>query len=749
MPDAATAAIGLSLPETAIFAPYIDPDLGAVTRRGPQDLALTLSADTDTLGVGDNLAWQVALDRAPRAGTVTVTALVTGPGGATQTVLQTLDAAGLTVLDGQLRLPDLRGDLVLSASFSSTIYDTAAPVSLAPFPVAGALPALVLELDSAAPQIGASLIVTVRSAVPQVAAALDLTLDNGTDPGAPRVVGSTATWTIVPVTPGPLELTLTYPGDARFIPATVTRNITAIQPDYHLSLDLPDTVVIGAPITLAAALAPAPLQPGEMTFLVNDVPVAVVRTHQGGRFVTDWTPSVVGPIRVTATWSGGAAFTPVTSDAVEAAIVRRETSISLSSPDGRFAPGDQIAVTASVTPDTATGTVIFLLNGQSAASVPVVAGIARATIVLPVGQSVLGARYVGDDLHTGSEAETVTIRTLDGQDVLDDYADEVLDALTSSSRAAAGVRAGQVGAMVNDARQRLADRRAGDEVTRNYLWSGLDPDGIIRFSNGTGEIAGAFQGNGVLGGFTQFLDGNFSVVHQDGATTGQFGLTMLLERPLGQNSLGGFILGAEVGRSRIGSTLDGTVDRMGLSFGAYGVTGLSETVYLDGFLLYTRSYGQTTLSAPTLSLDGDFTEDSVVARISLSGEYVLGDVVIEPTLGLSHVWASLDPGRFDVRSGLIVGSGTLDDATWSMTELRFAPRITWTLDDFQTLWIEPAAQIQTERVRGITNHDTAFSLGLGAQWQTENGAQIDVGLDHAFGGLNPTSSLRFSYDWAF
>ncbi|WP_281968945.1 hypothetical protein [Roseovarius nanhaiticus] len=68
-----------------------------------------------------------------------------------------------------------------------------------------------------------------------------------------------------------------------------------------------------------------------------------------------------------------------------------------------------------------------------------------------------------------------------------------------------------------------------------------------------------------------------------GATKGQFNVTMLLERQFGANALGGFALGAEVGRTRVDTSLDGTIDRGGLSLGVYGAGYLAQNLILGGY----------------------------------------------------------------------------------------------------------------------------------------------------------------------
>jgi hypothetical protein len=226
-------------------------------------------------------------------------------------------------------------------------------------------------------------------------------------------------------------------------------------------------------------------------------------------------------------------------------------------------------------------------------------------------------------------------------------------------------------------------------------------------------------------------------------------MTMLLERGFGARTLGGFVLGAEIGRSSITAPLEGTVDRAGLSFGVYGAHYLAGDTILDGYLIYTRSSGDSALSSATARFNGSFAEDGIAARLALSGRHDMGEAVIEPVLSLSHLAGRIATGSFDVISGPLAGSGTLGDADWSLTELRLAPRVTWNLGEGRAFWLEPGASLQWESDVAGNDSDAALSLDLGAEWRFTNGGRLDFGLGHQFGGLRRGSELLFSYEVDF
>jgi hypothetical protein len=422
----------------------------------------------------------------------------------------------------------------------------------------------------------------------------------------------------------------------------------------------------------------------------------------------------------------------------------------LTVPNGPHAPGTILPVTARIDPVSAGGTVAFLLNGSEVARADLTGGIASASVSLPTGQNRIMARYDGDATHLAASSDVVVVTTVTAQEILDEHEEQILRSLTASGRTSATARRSQMDRMMGGARSRLADRRAGRGLaTRGLRWSGIDPTGTIDLSHGRGRIAGQFEGNGPLGGFMRYLSGDFTLVHEDGISTGQVSMTMLLERSFGDRTLGGFVLGADVGRSSISAPLSGTVDRAGLSFGVYGAHSLVGDVVLDGYLIYTRSFGRTDLSSGTANFSGDFAEDGIAARLALSGRYEAGSLVIAPVLSLSHLAGQVNAGRFNVISGGLTGSGTLPNANWALTELRLAPRVTWTLGDGRSLWLEPAASLQWERDLNIRNNATALSLDIGTEWQFENGGRLDFGFAHQFNGLCRGSEVALNYQVNF
>jgi large repetitive protein len=219
-----------------------------------------------------------------------------------------------------------------------------------------------------------------------------------------------ATLTTAALPAGSNVITADYTGDAVFLASTgsatqtvnKTATTTVVSSGTNPSL-VGQAVTFTA--TVSSALATA-LPGGTVTFTANGVVTPVPLDALGRATLT--TPDLpAGSHLITADYSGDTAFTASTGSTTQTVNKTATVTVLVSSLNPSNV-GSAVTFTATVSPATPTGTVLFTVDGGTT-SVPIVAGQASiSTVFTSTGAHLVGATYSGDAAFLASSSPQLT-----------------------------------------------------------------------------------------------------------------------------------------------------------------------------------------------------------------------------------------------------------------------------------------------------------------------------------------------------
>jgi Bacterial Ig-like domain (group 3) len=228
----------------------------------------------------------------------------------------------------------------------------------------------------------------------------------------PLNASGVATLTTADLPAGSNVITADYSGDAVFTAstgsATQTVNKTATTTVVSSSTN-PSFVgqAVAFTATVGSALATV-LPGGTITFAANGVTVTAPVTLDALGTATLTTADLpAGSNVITADYSGDATFLASTGSATQTVNKTATTTVLISSLNPSNV-GSTVTFTATVTPSTATGTVLFTVDGGSTA-VTLVGGHALfSTVFTATGAHLVDAAYSGDTAFLGSSSPQLT-----------------------------------------------------------------------------------------------------------------------------------------------------------------------------------------------------------------------------------------------------------------------------------------------------------------------------------------------------
>lgn len=255
---------------------------------------------------------------------------------------------------------------------------------------------------------------TVNASVAPATATGTVTFLDGSQPlGQVTLVNGSATLIVSTLTPGTHTLNATYSGDTNDLASTtsITTQITLAPTTVTLAA-IPATSIFGTPISLAASVNRLAAT-GVITFWDGNANLGQIPLANGAATLTIAT---LNPGRhiFTATYSGDSLRAPSTSAAVADTITAIPATIALAALPAIVDAGNPIALSATLSPATATGTVVFRdatlgVLGQST----VANGTAALTLANPaVGVYSILATYDGDSDDTAATSSPVTTQVV-------------------------------------------------------------------------------------------------------------------------------------------------------------------------------------------------------------------------------------------------------------------------------------------------------------------------------------------------
>lgn len=289
--------------------------------------------------------------------------------------------------------------------------------------------------------------------------------------------------------------------------------------------------------------------------------------------------------------------------------------------------------------------------------------------------------------------------------------------------------------MTQEARGRfIANLRQTSDgfVGRNNVSFGMEGD--ARASNGQLSTKGSFfqqQGNDE-GTYRRLFYGDFDVQKDKGtgSTTATLSGKLAWERMISENTMVGYFIGLDLGRSDIDGTFRGDQKSGGLQIGTYAVTELDKNIYLDGFLTVGAAKNKLDMTDGTLALDGTYISRMASFGGALTGVIEQDGYELWPELALTIGHTRVGVLDLNSRTAGVVGNTVAVDAgNVTIANLTLRPEVRMAADgramkDSRTL-ATFAPRVICESVKTTaTNKDCGFGSEVGFSTRSENGMTI-------------------------
>lgn len=234
-------------------------------------------------------------------------------------------------------------------------------------------------------------------------------LDGGTVLGTSTISGGSAALSVSTLTVGTHSITAVYSGDTNNPGATsaaLAQTVNKAASSVTLTSSA-NPATAGQALTLTAAVTPATAT-GTVQFLDAGTVLGTATITNGGAVFSLSTLSA-DTHSITAVYSGDGTYLGSTSAVLTQTVNKVATSVVLVLSQTPAPYGQSIALSAAVTPNSATGTVQFLDGATLLGTAPVTGGTATMSIAtLSVGPHVITAVYSGDAMNATSTSSAAT-----------------------------------------------------------------------------------------------------------------------------------------------------------------------------------------------------------------------------------------------------------------------------------------------------------------------------------------------------
>ncbi len=251
--------------------------------------------------------------------------------------------------------------------------------------------------------------VTLNAAVsPSTATGTVQFFDGATSLGTAAVSNGAATLSASTLAAGSHSLTVVYSGDSAYSPSTsavVTETINKASTTSTLAAS-PNPANVGQSVTLNAAVSPSTAT-GTMQFFDGATSLGTVPVSSGAATLST-SALAAGSHSLSAVYSGDSTYSTSTSNGVGETVNKAATTSTLAASPNPANVGLTVALSAALSPSTATGTVQFLDGVTVLGSVPLTSGTASlSTSALAVGSHSLTIAYSGDAAYSPSTSNVV------------------------------------------------------------------------------------------------------------------------------------------------------------------------------------------------------------------------------------------------------------------------------------------------------------------------------------------------------
>ena len=318
--------------------------------------------------------------------------------------------------------------------------------------------------------------------------------------------------------------------------------------------------------------------------------------------------------------------------------------------------------------------------------------------------------------------------------------------------------------ITRDARARFLTSRAqmqSDDAgiaSRNAL--ALDVDGTAIATPEQMSTKGMFfaQTGNFEGTQRRLVFGNFDVQRDGdtGSTTAIINGKVAWEQMLSEQTMLGYYLGGEVGRSNIKGSFTGTLDKYGVSFGGYFVHALQEHLFLDGFASLGAGRNNLEIADDTLDLTSDYTTRTVTLGAAISGSIEQSGYDILPELRVTYGKTSIgDVGFTGTAYGNTDDTLSLHAGSVSKAAILFRPEFRVPMNEVSgfvsTAVFSFAPRLMCERVKvTATTNDCGRGAEIGINSTSEDGlsfSNLKVIVDRV--GSSTRQSLQYNLEYKF
>jgi len=232
--------------------------------------------------------------------------------------------------------------------------------------------------------------------------------DGSKELGNASLSGGAAELAVLSFTTGAHSLKAVYGGDTDDLTSTsavLTQTVDPLPTSATLT-STPNPSTFGQPVTLKATVKPATAT-GTVAFYHGSTSLGT-STLTSGKATLAVSTLTVGTHALTATYSGGENDAVSTSPSLTQTVGKAPTTTTLASSPNPSTFRQNVTLTATVSPATATGTITFYNGTSTLGTGTLTAGTATLTLsTLPLGSSSLTASYGGDANDTLSTSATL------------------------------------------------------------------------------------------------------------------------------------------------------------------------------------------------------------------------------------------------------------------------------------------------------------------------------------------------------
>lgn len=498
----------------------------------------------------------------------------------------------------------------------------------------------------------------------------------------------------------------------------------------------------GQTVAFRLSFTPAPAS-GAAEIEANGELVQTLRLSGQSEYRFDLTMPDDEDLEVQALFDGGDGYPASASSQVRVERAERaESEVALRLSNEAPRDGDTITLTGEVSPDSATGEVVFEVNGSEVARAPLSSGRADAIWTVSAGEQTIVARYLGDASHEAATSTPVmlSVRPL-ALDLFEERRAFIEDVMAAETERANSARARGIERRMEGVRDRLRNETLqgvprANEVSRagwsSGAWEPFRYQGDIRATDGFAHGDGVFSTRRRLGGtgLEQFVDGGFEVTRRsDLGTSFEGAVNTGIEKRLSEDAIVGASVGIEMAQTAIDSEMSGEIKTLGVNAGVYGAKRLAGDVVVDGYANVARTQHDLDLADDELTAATSYGATTVQIGGSVSGRYEVGRTEFLPAVTLRHSMTARDRASVDLEARTGPATGEIESRVSHETRVEIVPEMRFhsRRENGPVLSVKPKV---------ICEHEEGTECGVGL------GAGVEVPVAEGRGKLKAEVSVE-------